>query len=333
MQKTLYQILGLSSSATPEEIKKAYRRLAMQYHPDKNPSEDAEEMFLDIQEAYDTLSDPEDRAAYDQSLLYGTIHHDAHETNDEASYPEEAAIDPITGRRNSKYYRGAKNRKAAPKKSRIPDISEIPIYKAFYFTPRIIIAALACYVIVFFALPLALDLSQMLSITWDALTIFPAILFCIILFLDLLLPGSYRIAQVSGVNFCKEEYKGKTFYKQVVNYRICKKYNTKHEGYLHQGNSKTESIVYNTSGQNFEVGVKYIFYYTPLLGYNYEIRKSEKISTKFNIKERYMPLGICGGVLTAFGLYVHYHNAAAQSLGFIASLAILITIYRSAESS
>ena len=61
-----YETLGLNKSATSEEIKKAYRKLALQYHPDKNPGDKlAEERFKEISEAYAVLSDPEKRRQYD----------------------------------------------------------------------------------------------------------------------------------------------------------------------------------------------------------------------------------------------------------------------------
>lgn len=62
-----YEVLGLTRSATDEEIKKAYRRLAMKYHPDRNNGDKAaEEKFKQVGEAYSVLSDPQKRAAYDR---------------------------------------------------------------------------------------------------------------------------------------------------------------------------------------------------------------------------------------------------------------------------
>lgn len=66
--KDYYAWLGLSRSAGAADIKRAYRRLAVQYHPDKNPSPEAEAMFKNINEAYETLSDPEKKVAYDQLM-------------------------------------------------------------------------------------------------------------------------------------------------------------------------------------------------------------------------------------------------------------------------
>jgi len=66
-KRDLYDVLGISRNASTDEIKKAYRRLALQYHPDKNPGDKtAEEKFKEVAEAYAILSDPEKRARYDR---------------------------------------------------------------------------------------------------------------------------------------------------------------------------------------------------------------------------------------------------------------------------
>lgn len=66
--KDYYAILGVSHSASQLDIKKAYRKLAVLYHPDKNPSHDAQPRFQEINEAYDVLGDAEQRALYDARL-------------------------------------------------------------------------------------------------------------------------------------------------------------------------------------------------------------------------------------------------------------------------
>ena len=67
MKKDYYDILGISKNASAEEIKKAYRKKAIQYHPDKNPGDSsAEENFKHAAEAYEVLSDPNKKARYDQ---------------------------------------------------------------------------------------------------------------------------------------------------------------------------------------------------------------------------------------------------------------------------
>ncbi len=72
MAKDYYQILGVPRNASDEEVKKAYRKLAMQYHPDRNPKREkwANEKFKEINEAYGVLGEPQKRRQYDQ---FGTV--------------------------------------------------------------------------------------------------------------------------------------------------------------------------------------------------------------------------------------------------------------------
>ncbi|HPW89208.1 MAG TPA: DnaJ domain-containing protein, partial [Kaistella chaponensis] len=66
-KKDYYEVLEISKSASPEEIKKAYRKMAIKYHPDKNPGDSAaEEKFKEAAEAYEVLSDGNKKARYDQ---------------------------------------------------------------------------------------------------------------------------------------------------------------------------------------------------------------------------------------------------------------------------
>ncbi|MBN8836070.1 MAG: molecular chaperone DnaJ [Sphingobacteriia bacterium] len=86
MKRDYYEILGVSKSASADEIKKAYRKVAMQYHPDRNPGDkEAEEKFKEAAEAYDILSDTDKRAKYDkfghQAFGPGTSGGGFHATN------------------------------------------------------------------------------------------------------------------------------------------------------------------------------------------------------------------------------------------------------------
>ncbi|KKU87860.1 MAG: Chaperone protein DnaJ [Candidatus Gottesmanbacteria bacterium GW2011_GWA2_47_9] len=65
-KRDYYEILGVSKSASADELKKAYRKLALEWHPDRNKAANANEKFKEINEAYAVLSDPKKKETYDQ---------------------------------------------------------------------------------------------------------------------------------------------------------------------------------------------------------------------------------------------------------------------------
>ncbi|XP_074290456.1 uncharacterized protein LOC141617167 isoform X2 [Silene latifolia] len=72
VRETPYQVLGVSTNATPNEIKRAYRKLALKYHPDVNKQADAQEKFMRIKHAYNTLISSDSRRRYDSDASYST---------------------------------------------------------------------------------------------------------------------------------------------------------------------------------------------------------------------------------------------------------------------
>ncbi|KAH8334816.1 hypothetical protein KR074_001891 [Drosophila pseudoananassae] len=89
MAKDFYKILGIGRGASDDEVKKAYRRLALRYHPDKNRHSHAEERFKEVAEAYEVLSDKKKRDLYDkygeEGLRHGCSDHQSHHSGGQSS--------------------------------------------------------------------------------------------------------------------------------------------------------------------------------------------------------------------------------------------------------
>jgi len=91
-----YETLNVSPTATPQEIKKSFRKLAMKYHPDKNKDEGAQEKFQELSEAYSILSDSEKRAEYDELYMYDFMEEEPtteNATEDESTPKDDAPRD------------------------------------------------------------------------------------------------------------------------------------------------------------------------------------------------------------------------------------------------
>ena len=118
MKRDYYEILGVSRTADDEELKKAYRKLALKYHPDKNPDRraEAEEHFKEVNEAYQVLSDPQRRTQYDR---FG---HAAFEQGGAGGFDFAAGFDDIIGDLFGDFFGTGRGRSARARARRGADL-------------------------------------------------------------------------------------------------------------------------------------------------------------------------------------------------------------------
>lgn len=125
MSKNYYDILGVSNSASKDEIKKAYRALAMKYHPDRNPNDKAAEAkFKEATQAYEVLSDEQKKAQYDQ---YGHDAYDNMQSNGGGGHHGHADMEDIFGDIFSQMFGGgssSRRKKSGPTPARGHDLAQ-----------------------------------------------------------------------------------------------------------------------------------------------------------------------------------------------------------------
>ncbi|HTF81525.1 MAG TPA: DnaJ domain-containing protein, partial [Cytophagales bacterium] len=231
-----YEILGVKRGASLEEIKKSYRRLAMQYHPDKNPSPSATEKFNQIQGAYDILADVNLRSQYDHSL---TNPFQALEQALQQETQQEAPVDPITGRKNYKYYRTNRHHQHHNNNDRMW-YSLISKPKARLHANRFWTLLIMSYLISFSALLLSNNIIiwEVKDYVWRA----PIFIFAGLNIVDQYLPCHTRVAKLISVEPYKRRLEENIInYGHIVKFYICNITN-QDTSELSQNNSKVEAL-------------------------------------------------------------------------------------------
>lgn len=268
-----YDILEVRTDASLEEIKRAYRRMAMRYHPDKNKDPHAAEQFNLIQEAYDKLSDSVFKQRYDLSLHGNYITEDQFVTPEDE--PQAVPIDPVTGRKNYKYYR-TKRKSATRPDGKIP-YERIYKPKAGFYSSRFGFLLLVSYAISFATiLPLESKLRPYHTLVFSDLFLkLPLLLYCSACIVDSYLKPHTRVAILLSVqDFIKIPESGESRIGKILKFQIFKVADLNTDSFS-SSNSKQESISFAQDCEA-QISQKFKFHFTPLFRYCMKITSYDR---------------------------------------------------------
>ncbi len=268
-----YEILGLKRGASIGEIKKSYRHLVMLYHPDKNQSPEAVVQFNLIQTAYDTLSDTNLKQQYDAALDRLIVYHEQIIAKPQPESHQEVPINPVTGKKNYKYYRTnnySKNSTSSPRERRTTNI--VLDQRARYYSSRFWFLLVVSYTLSFFVvLPIGSSYFPNKLGLSDLFFSIPLGLFCLTSLIDSYAVSNTRTAIIlSSHDYVRSFEAGMRLNMgRMVKFFVFQVPDLNTDQFTNN-NSRAETIPFT---KDFEpvIQQKFKFHYTPLLRFCFKI--------------------------------------------------------------